>query len=189
MQDPSYKLQILIQAELGVGERMVWNSAPSPARLARKSLPAVIFGIPWTAFALFWMAGASGFKMPDFNHFTSYFSLFGVPFVLIGFGMLSSPLWASRRASSSAYVITNQRAIIFECQPWGRTSIHSFFPNQLAAVRRIQLADGSGDLILDKKISTDGEGSRSTTDIGFFGIPDVKQVEGMIFTLAKTTAR
>lgn len=149
----------------------------------------VLFGVPWTAFAIFWIAGASGFKMPDFSHGAGLFPLFGVPFVLIGFGMLSAPYWASKKAASSAYVITNERVMIFESGILGGVSIRSFLPHQLSEIRRIQLADGSGDLILDKRITTDSEGSRSTTDIGFFGIPDVKNVESMVLALAKLQAK
>ena len=184
MQTVSLKLQRLIQAELRPSERVLWSSAPRPMRLARKTLPTVLFGIPWTAFAIFWIAGASGFKMPDFSHGSGLFPLFGIPFVLIGFGMLSSPYWAARKAASSAYVVTNERAIIFESSVFGGISIHSFLPHQLSNIRRIQLSDGSGDLILEKKITTDSEGSSSTTDIGFFGIHEVKNVEAMVISIA-----
>ena len=98
--------------------------------------------------------------------------------------MLSSPYWAARKAASSAYVVTNERAIIFESSVFGGISIHSFLLHQLSNIRRIQLSDGSGDLILDKKITTDSEGSSSTTDIGFFGIPEVKNVEAMVISIA-----
>lgn len=185
MQPVSHKLQQLIHAELHPFERIVWSSAPRPARLARRTLPTVLFGIPWTAFAIFWIAGASGFKMPDFSHGAGLFPLFGVPFVLIGFGMLSSPYWAARKAAPSAYVVTNERVIIFESGVFGAVTIRSFLPHQLAEIRRVQLPNGSGDLILDKEVTTDSEGSRSTTDIGFFGIPDVKGVEMMVLALAR----
>jgi hypothetical protein len=189
MQTVSYKLQNLIQAELRPSERLVWSAAPRPARLARRAVPLVLFGIPWTAFAVFWVSAASHFKMPDFTHGTGFFPLFGVPFVLIGLGLLTSPYWAARKAARSAYAVTSERAIILECGVFGGVSIRSFLPHQLSEIRRIQLGDGSGDLILDRKIGTDAEGGRTKTDIGFFGIPDVKNVESLVLALAKPPSK
>jgi len=183
METVSFEMQNLLRDELSSAERLIWSSPPRPSRLARKKMPAVLFGIPWTAFAIFWMAGASGFKMPDFSHGAGLFPLFGVPFVLIGFGMLSSPYWAARKAASTVYAVTSERAVILERGIFGGVSVRSFYPQQLSEIRRVQLPDGSGDLILDKKISTDGEGGRTTTDVGFFGIRDVKNVEAMIRSL------
>ncbi len=189
MQPVSHKLQQLIDAELHPFERIAWSSAPRPARLARRTLPIVLFGIPWTAFAIFWIAGASGFKMPELSHGTGLFPLFGVPFVLIGLGMLSSPYWAARKAASSAYVVTNERVIILESGVFGGVTIRSFLPHHLSEIRRVQLPDGSGDLILDTEVTTNGKGSRSTTDIGFFGIPDVKSVETMVQSVARSISK
>ena len=180
------KMQRLIQSELQSFEQISWSGSPKASRMAVKTLPILLFGIPWTAFALFWMAGASGFKIPDFSQPTGFFSLFGVPFVLIGTVMLSSPLWVMRKAASTAYVITTSRALIFSPGAFGSVGIQSFLPDQLTGIRRVQLPDGSGDIIFGKKYSTDSEGSSTITDIGFFGVPDVKRVEERIRALAST---
>src|SRR5688572_1960017 len=88
-----------VHAELRDGERLVWVGQPHPGRASRAGIPMVLFGIPWTAFALFWMAGASGMLFggfgnggpPGFGGFLACFPLFGIPFVLIGIGLLTSP--------------------------------------------------------------------------------------------------
>lgn len=54
------ELSALVERELDPGERVVWTGLPLPGRFARRAWGMVIFGIPWTAFALFWIAGASG---------------------------------------------------------------------------------------------------------------------------------
>ena len=92
------KIERLLHEELGPTEKLLWSAAPAPGRLARITLPIFLFAIPWTAFAIFWIAGASGFKRPNFGQPAGLFPLFGVPFVLIGLGMLSSPYWARRKA-------------------------------------------------------------------------------------------
>src|ERR1017187_1772904 len=96
----------LVDRELASGEHVEWAAQPIPARLARTTIPAVLFGIPWTAFAIFWtgMAGWGTWRNGGAGWFR-LFPLWGVPFILIGFGMLSSPYWAFRRAKRTAYVL------------------------------------------------------------------------------------
>ena len=71
------QLRTLIEAELDGDEKITWVGMPIPSRVALKALPLVMFGIPWTAFALFWMCGASGFRAPDFKDAFDFFPLFG----------------------------------------------------------------------------------------------------------------
>ncbi|MFH1497660.1 MAG: hypothetical protein ABII82_07515 [Verrucomicrobiota bacterium] len=180
-----FKLQTLVEAELRPAERPLWTGTPRPWRMARQCLPVVLFAIPWTAFSVFWIAGASGFKMPDFSSPAGFFPLFGLPFLLIGAGMLASPWLAMRKARRTAYVLTAERAIIFEATLWGGINIRSFGPDQLTDLRRVQSADGSGDLIFDEIVNRHHEGRGTTTAIGFLGIPDVRSVETMVATLAE----
>jgi len=112
-----HELDSMIRAELQPSETITWTAGPNPRRMARKAWFLVLFGIPWTGFAIFWMIGAAGFKLPDFSSGEGIahvcFSLFGLPFVLIGLAMLSAPYWAARKAAATAYVITNRRVILF----------------------------------------------------------------------------
>ena len=183
---PSH-LRSLIEAELNDGEYITWVGTPIPGRFAMRSIPFVLFSIPWTAFALFWMAGAAGFQMPDFKEGFDLFPLFGIPFVLVGFAMLSSPYWMIRKAKKTAYVLTKDRAIIFD--GGFSTTIRSFGPDRLVDLRRKQRADGSGDLIFEREHSFDNDGDRRSTDHGFLAIPDVKAVEDMVRQLVKTHAK
>src|SRR6185295_11951618 len=123
-----------------------------PSRFALSSLVIALFGIPFTGFAVFWIM--KGFEMTAWTdkHFPGHngaldrlFPLFGVPFVIAGLYMLSSPLWMMLKASNTAYVITNRRAIIFE-GGWS-THIRSFRPTELGQLERREHSDGSGDII------------------------------------------
>lgn len=181
------RLRSLIDAELNDGEKITWIGVPIARRFAMRSIPIVLFGIPWTAFAFFWMAGASGFKIPDLKEEFDLFPLFGIPFVLIGFGMLSSPFWTMRKARRTAYVLTTARAIIFD--GGFSTTIRSFGPDRLTDLRRKQRADGSGDVIFERKLSYDSDGDRQSTDHGFLAIADVKGVEDMVRQLVETHSK
>lgn len=178
-----------VEAELQSGERVVWSGQPIASRFARRRMAAVLLGIPWTAFAIVWMAGVSGDKMLDFSHgFDLFPLLFGVPFVLAGFGMLSSPYWMMRKARKTAYVITDRRAIVLAGGPRGSTVIRSFEPDQLKDIRRVQKADGTGDLIFERTWALDDHGMQtSRTDHGFLAIADVRSIEQTISRLTQAT--
>ncbi len=111
------------------------------------------------------------------------FPLFGIPFVLIGFGLLSSPFWMMLKAKKTVYVITSARAITFDCG--FSTSIRSFSPNRLTDLQRKQRSDGSGDLIFERKQSYDRDNAGRTSVHGFLAIPDVKMVENLVRQLVE----
>ena len=71
----------LLAAELRPGENILWQSSSDPRRSFRMGMVIMLFAVPWTAFAVFWMVKAS--------QGGAFFALFGVPFVLIGCAMLS----------------------------------------------------------------------------------------------------
>ena len=183
----SYELQSIVQNELREDEELRWSGQPQVGRFVLKSLPILLFGIPFAGFAVFWICAASGFKIPDFSEGGfSLFPLFGIPFLLIGLGMLSAPFWAARKAKKTIYAVTNQRAIIFE---GGRSvKVDSFGPPKLNDISKRVRADGSGDLVLERRVSyshSRQHGSRERIkEIGFFGIEQVNHVEDLIAALS-----
>ena len=178
------ELEDKVNRELESGERVVWMEQPIPRYFTAKSTGAFIFAIPWTAFAVFWICGASGFKVPDFSKGGfSFFPLFGIPFVLIGIGMLSSPIWSYRKAFKTVYVITDRRAITFDAG-W-TTTIRSYLPAQLQDIHRKEKRDGTGDIVLDQRIWSGSEGGRQAQDLGFLNIREPRRVEQMLRKLAE----
>jgi hypothetical protein len=178
--------QIAVNEVSPDGESVLWFGQPNPVRLAITSLPIFIFAIPWTAFALFWMYGASGFKFPlDFSEGGfSFFPLFGVPFVLIGFAMLSSPLFAYTKAFRTIYIVTNKSLRIVTM---GRAKkVERYTPADIGNVQRKEKADGSGDLVFRENISYDSSNKRRSTPVGFYGIQNVRTVEQHIVQLRQS---
>jgi hypothetical protein len=176
LQELPRELAERVESELAHDERAAWLAQPSSRRAAARALPICIFAVPWTAFAVFWICGAAGFKIPDFSKGGfDLFPLFGVPFVLIGLGMLSAPWWAARAARATAYVITDRRALIIALSG----SVRSFTAEKLKDLERRQRPDGSGDIVIERTVY---EGSRrsSVREIGFFGIPDAKRAEDLL---------
>lgn len=170
--------QRIVRSELRPHERLVWSGSPRPGRLARQALPVMLFAVPWTAFSLFWMYAATGFG-EHLEWPMLLFSLFGLPFVGVGVALLTSPYRAYRRASATLYAVTNERALIFEPRGGGAMDVRSFPIAELGALRRVQRADGSGDLFFAAHTYT-LKGRQRSTDIGFLGVPDVRRVEELM---------
>jgi len=176
-------LQNLISRELERDEKVVWSAMPKPRYFAGPAAGAFAFAIPWTAFSVFWMAGAAGFKIPQFNQGIDFFPLFGLPFFLIGIGMLSSPLWAYRKQLKTVYLITDRRAITID---GGRTStIRSYLPENLKDIFRREHRDGTGDVIINRIAWKDSDGDKQMQDLGFLRIQNAKSVETMLKTMAE----
>ncbi len=202
---PSFELQRLVEQELGRDERVAWTGQPDGTRMALASIPIVLFAIPWTAFACFWIVAASGFKVPTFEGPEGWFPLFGVPFVLVGLGMLSSPYWVIRQARKTIYAVTTKRILTLSPGAlFGGVSVESYFPDAETRLKRIQRADGSGDLIIGQygeeepsAFSAEGrrrarlaglEGFRGRVShaVRLVGIPEVREVENLVQALAAT---
>ncbi|MGD0999179.1 MAG: hypothetical protein ABSA67_00655 [Candidatus Brocadiia bacterium] len=181
-------LQDDVERQLDQGERIRWMEQPVPRFFTAGSTSAFIFGIPWTAFAVFWICGASGFKRPDFSKGgSSFFPLFGVPFVLIGIAMLLSPLWARRKGLKTVYVITDRRAITFD-GGW-TTTIRNYTPEQLKNMYRKEKKDGSGDVVLGQVVGMVTKGGQAQMmDVGFLRVRDVRKTEQMLRELMGQSA-
>jgi hypothetical protein len=183
-----------VRREVRDGERLLWVGQPKSRRFLLVSIPIVLFGIPWTGFAIFWVAMASSMvfgglgqnqEVPGgFGLLFSCFPLFGIPFVLIGFGMLSAPYWMWRHAKKTCYALTDQRAILWQPSFWSGVEVRSYGPESLGKTVRTEYADGSGDLIFEEFVTigsdSDGHRTRNTTRHGFHAIENVAQVDELL---------
>ena len=176
------------QSALDPDETLRWVGQPDPKRLALQHWPQVLFGLPWTAFAVFWVVGAA--RMSSHGPWRSsgfdVFPLFGIPFILIGLGIVSAPLWAYRKAGHTVYAISDKRLLILQ----GRTSraVQAFDARRIGAIAHTTHADGSGDVLFADEVGTyhGRYGSyTAVTRIGFFGVPDVCVVERLVRDVAQ----
>jgi hypothetical protein len=176
------ELQARVKAELRPGEVVVWAGQPVPRRYAAGARWSWLFFIPWTAFAIFWICGAAQFRVPTFTEPEDFFALWGLPFVAIGIGGLSSPLWLRWLAARVVYVVTNQRA--FSVEGWRSLTVRTYLPAQLATMTRRERSDGSGDLILGLESYAGRRGAINTRERGFIGVAEVKRVGRLLEDLA-----
>jgi hypothetical protein len=186
------ELEDKVKRELQAGERIRWMEQPIPRFFTSASTTMFLFGIPWTVFALFWEVIACGGVLwsisrykeaPGVLIFFIVFPLFGLPFVLAGFGMLASPFRARRNALKTVYVITDQRAITFDAG-W-TTTVRSYPPDRLQNIYRKERIDGTGDVIFGQRVWRNSESGQRAQDLGFLNIRETKRAEQMLRELAQ----
>ena len=181
--DPA--MRVIAQNELRTGEQALWAAQPLPRYFNAATIGAVLFAIPWTGFAIFWttMAFVGTQSMPAddgvASGFKYFFPLFGIPIILIGLGMFTTPYWMARRLKRTLYVVSNQRAIVMSPGFRGSRKVRSFLPEALASMERTERPDGSGDLVFEQYTQRNGSSS-STVRNGFISVPRVRDVEELL---------
>ena len=146
--------QQMVERELRDGEDLLWVGKPKPIWFRNGILGQFLFAIPWTSFAIFWVASAAqaggGFGgVAGWIGFV--FPLFGVPFILIGLGMLSSPLRDLVLQKRTVYAMTDQRAFVFS--GIRSVKIETYEDEELTGSSRTMHRDGTGDVTTDYGLS------------------------------------
>ena len=180
--------QLRAQSELQSGESLCWTGTADPGRAALSALPASIFGIPFAGFALFWITQAfhaTSAMSKSNNAFAkgfSVFPIFGVPFLLVGLGIILAPLWAFLKGGNTVYAVTNQRVMIIT--GGGNRSVKSYTPADIVSVEHRERPDGSGDiLIVTDAITRANNNLVSPVKVALCGIPNVKEVVQQVMQL------
>lgn len=185
------ELDSRVRAELNEGEHLLWVGQPRPRWLSGEALVLALFGLPFTGFAVFWTAmalwmgaAANGGKNNPGLLFQVCFPMFGLPFIVIGLGLLSSPYWQRRRALRTCYALTDRRALVWEAGNFGSVTVRSYEPGALKAMERVEYADGSGDLVFEevRRVWAGSQGRRrtSTERRGFLAVDDVRTIEALV---------
>jgi hypothetical protein len=174
-------LRLQVEAQLAPGEKLIWADQPVPELYARGAIGLVLFGAVWTAISVFWEIGAAMSVYKSAHPIGSLaLPLFGLPFVLFGLALLTSPMIVRRLALRTVYVVTNQRAIVIKALLFGRVEIQSFPPDRLRSMTRKDRADGSGDLVFEEVWRRVGHNS-TVTRLGFMALRNVQDVENLIY--------
>lgn len=157
---PPETLETALRKELRAGERLLW-SGRMIGRVGLAQMAIWLFAIPWTAFALFWtsMAWLMTRSIPN-DPMGIFFPLFGVPFILIGLGMMVSPFLRSLSAKFTVFGVTDQRVIRLFLRKSLRTE--SIEADQVGATTRTERADGSGSIRITVRHDASGRPTKFT---------------------------
>lgn len=167
-------LELALERELRHSERIAWQGQPVD-RLLLSSFAIWFFAIPWTAFALFWIGGATGALFGNISWGGVVFALFGVPFVAVGIGMLTTPFLFKLSARRTIFAVTDQRLI--KISLWRSLTTHSVPLDRVDVTERSESADGSGTLAITVRIGTDSDGDTTKDKFGIGIVDDIMQVE------------
>ena len=187
-------LEAAVQRETA-GESVRWTGRPGAWRAFAWTSLIWIFGIPWLAFSVFWEAAVVGSLLmskgappPGSMGQTMgwVMALFGVPFVLVGLGMLLAPFGAFRTARRTVYALTTKRFMTITA---GRVRhVKSVLPEQIRSIERKERPDGSGNLRLILGYEKDSDGDVVTKAEDLVAIPDVRKVEDLLMDLKRRAA-
>jgi hypothetical protein len=112
------------------------------------------------------------------------FPLFGMPFVVSGLFMLSAPLRTRLALTRTAYAITRRRAVIVEHDVFQKRTVRSYDASDLGPISRVEQANDRGDVFFASEVSSDSDGGRIATPIGFYGVLRAKRAEEALRDLA-----
>ncbi len=181
------QLLLALDRELRDDEQVLWQ-AMQLARLERQSFGMYFFAIPWTAFALLWTtvaaAGVSTIGSEGPGWIAWAFPLFGLPFILVGLGMLAAPFTPWLQQGRVLYAITNQRVL--------RLSLHrelvvkALPAGRIGLIERRESRDGTGVLKMAVKVGKDSDGDARTE---FFEVGRIADVMGAHAAINRLTAR
>ena len=147
-----YDAQMVIQQEIDSGERLLWAGMPKQGLVFRRSdIFMIPFSLMWGGFAIFWEIGVLN-AMPDEKAGAPglIFSLFGIPFVLIGLYMiLGRFIYDSRTRKKTFYGLTDQRAVIVS--GLFNKRVKSLNLKTMTDVSLSEKADGCGTIVFGQE--------------------------------------
>jgi hypothetical protein len=179
--------QMRAQSELESGESLLWSGTVNPARAALSALPAAFFGIPFAGFALFWMnlayRGTHAMSRAHNPVATGFnlFPLFGLPFLLIGLGIVFAPLWAYLKGRNGVYAVTDRRVMVIT--GGASRAVKSITPNDIVEVDHKERTDLSGDVLIRTNAVVRASNMTSQVTVGLYGVPNVKEVAQLVMNL------
>lgn len=170
-----HRLLEQIQPELRSDEEVLWLGHPNAFRTALRYLPQVLGGIVFCLIILNFERDWNQTPGPRPDIFFSILPL------LMGLAVALSPVSAFVSARNTAYAITNDRVLIVEKGSiLAPRRVSSFGKRDLGIIRTEVRGDNSGNLIFAQQSYSDTNGTTRVRDIRFTGIPEVRQVEGIL---------
>lgn len=176
-----------LAAELEPGERVLYAAQPDWRAEWGKLLVIGLFGLGWMSIcgpmAMFTWAEALGFPVTKPGNgmgqgMSIFFSLFMIPFVLVGLGMLVTPFLGIRKSRNTVHAVTDARVInVYGGKDAGA---ESYKLSAINFVKRHDRKGGTGSLSIGYGVEKDSDGDARPLTLDWSGIPDAKRAEIII---------
>jgi hypothetical protein len=185
--------QSQFQSDLLPSESLLWTGQPlRPVIFHTSDWFAIPFSVMWGGFAIFWEWGASGRAnhTSDGLGTTMFFSLWGIPFVLMGQYMIWGRfLYTAWKKTRTFYAVTNKRVIVLNTMR--ARKVTDSFMAALSSVSLTTRSDGAGTIEFapepERSSSWYSNGNRGVRQmdvdlsrLAFFDIPEAKNVYQLI---------
>jgi hypothetical protein len=179
------RLQQALERELRADETVQWYGWQL-GRVEWRAFGIYFFAIPWTAFSLLWTTLAAGAMLQMKDSGAGWlgwaFPLFGVPFIVVGAGMLAMPLMPLIQRGRVLYVVTGQRVLKLSL---GNDLVVTAVPaDRIGLIERREQHGGTGSLKLAIRIGTDSDGDRQTEFFELGAVADVIGAQAAIDRIA-----
>jgi len=182
---PTPELASLLRAELLPGEHLLWSASPAP----HKQLHAFwiwLFGIPWTAFSLYFhvLVLMSAFEMVQSapsggdRGVGIFFSLLLIPFVAAGFFMLWAPFETLRKTRRTIFGLTNRR--VLSVTAGTKLESTSVMLQQMGPIDVQVGSKGYGNVRIQTGTGLDSDGDLTINRFELLGVPDVARLKGLL---------
>ena len=168
----SLQLGWSVERELGRDERLLWKGRPRGGlRLRPADAYMIPFSFVWGGFAIFWEYSVVT-QVPKGHAPGIAFSLFGIPFVVIGLYIMFGRFFVdAKMRSNTEYAVTNRRVIIAS-GVFGR-KVRSIDLQSLPEITIVERADRSGTINFGPASSMWG----AQRDPWSFGMPSQSAIE------------
>lgn len=169
--------------ELLKNEEILWSGQPENTIFTTSDIFLIPFSLIWGGFAVFWEISTIIASAPFF------FSLFGIPFVIMGFYLIFGRfIFKSIKKKHTYYAITNQRILILS--NLRSSNLQAEFIRQIPCINKSVKSNGIGTIKFGNSPYLTGMygnsgveffGNRYTNDIPvFYDIQDVEAVYKLI---------
>jgi len=179
------ELRRVIEPQLKSEEKLIWVGQPDPTQFSREVTRACVFqlGLIVLSIAIARLSGPEKSVIP------------AVLFVggMVGYFLLAAPWRYPSRVLQTIYVITDQRALVYQGFGWSLlwlqalpalyNTLWSFDARQIRARRRIRRYEGRSDLIFggERRYYNTGKGQvQDWVQVGFLGLGNIDEVDQLL---------
>jgi len=109
----SQQLKVRAADKIDANEQILFVAKPEPGHEGQVKAWFLPFAIVWSLFSFVWTGTALASAIATKSPGSWFMALFGVPFVVIGIGMLTTPYISYKRELHTIYALTDKRALVF----------------------------------------------------------------------------